>query len=507
LYTQTVHTMLDFKALFTSLPGPHLVIGIDDPTFTILYENEAHAQIGLTDTATAVGQPFFNIFPDTTAKFQETGISDLAESFRQVIHTGEPDTMPLLRYDIPDKDGTFQKRWWRATHYPVKDDIGELLCIYQSTADITEEIEARRQLELTQGQLDSALEVGLVSTWYWDVTSDVVIGDKNLAKHFGIDEAAAARGLPLQSFINSIDTADRPRVLKAIEATAKSGKHYEQEYKTYDKSGNAYWVIARGRRFQNEHLTYLAGTLIDVTSSKMAESENIRLRELNRVKDEFVSLASHQLRTPATSVRQYLNILIEGYAGALTDEQLSFIRTADAANSRQLKIIEGLLKTAQLDTSEYRITRRSSDFNTLVQRTIREYASFAASRDQHVIFDRHPTPLRTKIDRSEMSICLTNLIENASKYSPKHSTINIRTYEQNHSVVFEISDSGAGIAAQDQKKIFDKFARINNEFSSTTAGNGLGLYWVKRIVELHGGTIRVVSKIGQGSTFTIELPI
>ena len=230
-----------------------------------------------------------------------------------------------------------------------------------------------------------------------------------------------------------------------------------------------------------------------------------QLKEMNDAKDEFIALASHQLRTPATAVKQYLGILIEGYAGELSDKQTQFLKIANESNDRELMIINDLLKTARLDAKRYKLNKRPHRLNAFVTDVIKDFDSILASKSQTIAFE--PTDdIEVKLDKHEMKLALTNLIENAHKYSTDGSMITVSTKIEDDAVLICVHDEGVGIDSKDTSAIFEKFTRIPNALSDVTSGNGLGLYWVKRIIELHGGTVLVDSIPGKGTDFVLKLP-
>jgi signal transduction histidine kinase len=258
------------------------------------------------------------------------------------------------------------------------------------------------------------------------------------------------------------------------------------------------------------------GTQKDVSEfnrQKNLEATNLNLKKqrkqliaLNDAKDEFISIASHQLRTPTTTVKQYLGMLLEGYAGHLTDEQLSMIMTAYDNNERQLKIITDLLRVASVDAGKVRLNKAETDLAQLISAVISDMRASFDERKQKVIFNPPASQLSAQIDARLLRMVLENLIENAGKYSPKESTVKVSLGTDLGSTVLQISDNGVGIDKKDQAKLFHKFTRIENPMSASVGGTGLGLYWVKKIIDLHGGSIDIASTAGKGSTFTIKLP-
>ncbi len=265
---------IDFAELFNALPSAHIILLPNDPDFTIVAENDQHAKVAFSDKEKTIGKSIFESFPDTSEKFMESGISDLAESFRTVIRTKQPDSMEAIRYDLKGPDGKMATRYWRATHYPILNDHGDVAYILQATADITREIETGNQLDKTRQQLKDALSSGMVGTWTWDIGNDVVIGDSSMAVMFGVSTEEAAKGLSIAAFVDAMYPADRERVQKEIAAAMESGDRYYTEYRTLGKDGQIHWLIARGRIERDEagRPVQFPGVLVDITDRKHAEN-------------------------------------------------------------------------------------------------------------------------------------------------------------------------------------------------------------------------------------------
>jgi PAS domain S-box-containing protein len=265
---------IDHFELFQSMPGRHLVIGIDDPDFTLLDENAAHEEVAMVKRSDIIGRPFFDVFPDTSEYYKEHGVSEITLSFRRVIETGKPDSMAALKYDIRDSTGAMAERWWQATHYPLFDKDGKLYAIFQQTEDITEKLKADTSLSETKYQLEEALAIGQIGTWNWDVTHDIVIADANLARMFGIPDEEAAQGLSLETFTDSIYVDDQPSVLHAIQKAMAKRTTYEKEYRTVSRDGTIRSVIARGKVRENAsgEVSSFSGIIFDITDRKAAEN-------------------------------------------------------------------------------------------------------------------------------------------------------------------------------------------------------------------------------------------
>ncbi|MDB5178279.1 MAG: multi-sensor signal transduction histidine kinase [Patescibacteria group bacterium] len=227
--------------------------------------------------------------------------------------------------------------------------------------------------------------------------------------------------------------------------------------------------------------------------------------QLELAKDEFVSLASHQLRTPATGVKLILSMLSQGDFGDLTPKQKKYVDKAIQSNDHQLHIIESLLSAAQVDSGRMELERDSTDLVRVLHEAVNEHMAIIQDKQQEVFMDTPPKLILT-IDVSKIRMVIDNLLSNASKYSNPGDRIEIELTQQGPHIQLSVTDHGVGMPTADLKKLFTKFTRIKNELSTSAGGTGLGLFLVKNIVELHQGTVTVISDPGQGSKFTITLP-
>lgn len=229
-------------------------------------------------------------------------------------------------------------------------------------------------------------------------------------------------------------------------------------------------------------------------------------RENEVVKNEFLSLASHQLRTPATNVKQYLSLLLEGHLGKLTARQKEALTIAERNNETGISIINGLLDIAKVDLDQIQLRKEPVNIYSLAKGVADSYQPVARERRQTIRFRNPDKQAETLADPIYLKGVVENLIDNASKYSKPRTRITMDITSQPRTVRLAVTDQGVGIARQDTRKLFKKFSRIPNELSPSVDATGLGLYWVKRIVSLHRGRVMVKSAPGRGSTFTIELP-
>jgi signal transduction histidine kinase len=224
-------------------------------------------------------------------------------------------------------------------------------------------------------------------------------------------------------------------------------------------------------------------------------------------KDELLSLASHQLRTPATGVKQYLGMVLQGFAGDVPKDQQTLLEKAYASNDRQLNIINEILHLAKIDSGRIVLARQETDLGALVQDIINEQQRDIEAAN-HVVLLRLPRrPIIIHVDAHTLRMAIENILSNAIKYTPNGGEITIKVYKDIRRAYVRIKDTGIGIANNDIDKLFKQFSRLPNEMSLRVGGTGIGLYLAKHLVELHGGRIIVRSAPNKGSTFTIVLPL
>ncbi|MET0979707.1 MAG: PAS domain-containing sensor histidine kinase [Candidatus Saccharimonadales bacterium] len=243
-----------------------------------------------------------------------------------------------------------------------------------------------------------------------------------------------------------------------------------------------------------------------IAANKLLKHQRLELESLNNVKDAFISLASHQLRTPATGIKQFLGLLLEGYAGPLTDQQMTYVQKAYASNERQIDLVNSLLRTAQIDAGKVILNKSPANLEALIREIVESLRDVFETRKQTVEIIATEQLSDIYIDQARMRMVFENLIDNASKYTDDGGRIVITLSQKNLYASISIRDTGVGVSESDIKHIFDKFNRIPNKLSDKAGGTGLGLYWAKRIVDLHKGTIKVHSQIDVGTEFIIRIP-
>lgn len=314
---------------------------------------------------------------------------------------------------------------------------------------------------------------------------------------------------------------EQSHVKGAIKNAIANKITFQLEHRVNQADGSIGWTYSRAIPIMDDDGTIIEwfGAATDITERRnqfetsqrmqlLTEQRNALIK-VNQTKDEFIALASHQLRTPATAVKQYIGMMLGDFTGPLNDQQRKFLQTAYDSNERELRIINDLLRTAQIDSAipSSDMSAEVCDIIELTQEVINDLLTTVDRRGQMINLTTGEKTVYVRMDVTEMKLALSNLVENASKYSGLGTEIIVDISTNDNTVRIAVIDQGVGISTQDQERVYEKFTRIHNELSEKTSGTGLGLYWVKQIAEMHGGSIELKSKPGKGSTFTLKLPI
>lgn len=242
------------------------------------------------------------------------------------------------------------------------------------------------------------------------------------------------------------------------------------------------------------------------SATEELRSSNEQLRGLDTAKDEFVSMASHQLRTPLTSVKGLISMVLEGDAGKITKMQRQLLREAFTSSERMVHLISDFLNVSRVQTGKFMIERRTVDLAKVVKQEVRALETTAESRDLTFKLDTPAKPVEVEIDEGKIRQVIMNFIDNALYYSRPNTVITISLRVFPHEVKFEVIDHGIGVPVRQQVGLFTKFFRADNARTQRPDGTGVGLYLAKMVVDGHGGKILFASKEGKGSTFGFSLP-
>lgn len=232
-----------------------------------------------------------------------------------------------------------------------------------------------------------------------------------------------------------------------------------------------------------------------------------KLAEANRMKSEFISIVSHQLRTPLSNLNWAIELLMSGRLGKIEDKQTEYFRILKENTGRMGELVRDLLIVSRIETATLPLKKKGVVLTELIEGLILEFKPFATASNVKVRFQAPKSLPKAFVDPSQIRLVIENLLDNAIRYTKAKGIIEIKLEEGKRGLYFEIKDNGVGIPKEDQKYIFKKFFRSSNIMKYQTEGSGLGLYISKSIVEKSGGKTGFKSQEGEGSTFWFTLPI
>ncbi len=252
---------------------------------------------------------------------------------------------------------------------------------------------------------------------------------------------------------------------------------------------------------------------INVATKKLKETNlqlqdaNAHLKQLDTAKSEFLSIASHQLRTPISALKGYLSMLLEGDFGSVPEKQRKIISDLFESASRLARLINVFLNVSRIESGRFKLDKTTVDVNLLVESVLKELQGQFISKGLKVSFSPAKNMRKLFVDSDKVREVILNLIDNAIKYTPK-GRIEIVTLEEKNELHFICKDTGIGIRPNDAKSLFRKFVRGTGIAQVNTQGSGLGLYIAQRVVTEHGGRIWVESDgLEKGSSFQFVIPI
>jgi PAS domain S-box-containing protein len=286
------------------------------------------------------------------------------------------------------------------------------------------------------------------------------------------------------------------RVVEKIRRCFEAGEIWEDTFPLRGKDGEYRWFLSRAVPIHNEdgRIMRWFGTNTDITEQ----------RELERQKDAFIGIASHELKTPITGIKGYAQLLERRFRTAGDVQAAEMLRKMDRQIDRLTGLVEDLLDGTRAESGNLSIRPTSFDLNGLIDEIIEEIQQ---APPQHTIVRDLAASVTLVADRDRIGQVLTNLLTNAIKYSPQADRVIVRTARDGENIVISVQDFGIGIPAGMQPYVFERFFRVEGEDRASYSGLGLGLYIAAEFVKRHGGTIWVESEEGKGATVSFSLPL
>ena len=360
--------------------------------------------------------------------------------------------------------------------------------------------ESRRRVEAAHADLLATLETVPAALLIFNTDGSVRLRNRAATDVFGIEPQNPelrrnywARFKRIAKDGSSIPAEDW------ISARALRGEVVtNQELDIYHPDGRVFPILASGVPLHNE-LGHVAGAVV-------AFQDISRLREVDRMKDEFVAIVSHELRTPLTSIRGSVQLVLDEPDSVPDAEHRQLLQIALNNCERLVRIINDILDIAKMESGNITLHRKPVNIADIVRQSIQVVEGPA--RAATVTLDaKLPARLRpVMVDPDRIVQALVNLLSNAVKFAPQGSTVTVTAADSENLVTLTVSDQGEGIAPENLNRLFKKFQQVDSSSSRRTGGTGLGLAITKALVEQHGGRIYVDSEVNKGTRFSFTLP-
>jgi len=399
-------------------------------------------------------------------------------------------------FDIENEPRTFL-----INDQAVKDSEGKGIYIVSSSVDITERklIEQRlKESEEKYRLLFNNFPIGIgLST----IEGQVIDYNEAMGELTGYTKEELNKlGIP------AIYT-DQNEPSKAVNLLREFGKLRDYEIKFKRKDNTEFYGSLSLDLIEIKGVEIIQSTLKDITEKKEAELELIRL---NNLKSELLRRTSHELKTPLVSIKGFSDLLLEVHRDKLDDYVVSTIDEIKQGCLRLEALISDILKTSELESGAIELKKSREDLSFLIRLCVNEVRGFSDLRNQSIELEIHEK-VELDFEKEQIHQVISNLLNNAIKYTPRNGKIQIKSQIQNENISISVKDNGIGLSLNDRNQLFKQFGKIERFGQGLDVipdGSGLGLYISKKIIELHGGEIWVESEgMNRGSTFYFTLPL
>jgi two-component system CheB/CheR fusion protein len=354
--------------------------------------------------------------------------------------------------------------------------------------DISSRKEAEEALRQAKEKMERAMSIDTVGILYFKPNGAITGANDAFLHKCGYTREDANKGRLRWDDITPDEFM--PEARQKMEEFMTTGRIVPHEKQYIKKDGTRWWALSSAKRIGEEEGVEFT---IDISDHKILQQQ----------KDGFIAIASHELKTPVTSIKVYGEVLQERIEKTNDKENIQLVKKLNTQIGRLSKLIIDLLDTTNIVEGQLTLKVQPFDINELISEQVEEIKRLSKNQ---AFLEKLDKPKSIKADRERIGQVLTNLLSNAVKYSPAGSEITIATKNTRNGIQVSVQDNGIGIPENMLDNVFNRFFRISNTQTDTYPGMGLGLYISAKIIERHGGTISVESTEGEGSTFYFTLP-
>ncbi len=415
------------------------------------------------------------------------------EILDEVYTTGTPyygnEKKAVLEYD-----GELKEVYLNFVYQPMTNQEHQVEHIMVVAANVTETVLARKSIERAEEMLRLAINSAALGTWYIDANTREFIPSARMKEFFGFE---AFEEMTYEAAMRQIEQPYRNLVIQSVEEAIATGTNFDIEHPVIGRNdGKLRWLKSTGRLYPVEQgkPANFSGTILEITERKQDEQR----------KNDFISMVSHELKTPLTSLTAYIQLLLNKAEQQQDDFTVNALSKANQQVKKMAVMINGFLNVSRIGSGKIYLTIQEFDFSALANEVIDEMLVFTNTHK----FIFMPSPeIIVSADRDKIGQVISNFLSNAVKYSPSGKDITISCSQKGKQVELQVKDQGIGISVHDQQKLFERFYRIENKHTAHISGFGIGLYLCAEIIQRHQGKIWVESTIGCGSEFHFSLPL
>jgi len=331
----------------------------------------------------------------------------------------------------------------------------------------------------------------------------VIVTDDISVEHQSLKELLVRNNIALLVRLSSDVTNNQEGLGYIVLGTKKSGNPYgSQDVKVLEAAANELIIaIQNAMRFEEiEQFNITLQEKIDDATKKLRHT-NERLRVLDQTKDDFISMASHQLRTPLTSVKGYVSMVLDGDAGNISGTQRKLLTQSFLSSQRMVYLISDLLNVSRLKTGKFVIEPVPTDLSKVIEEEVDQLHETVKSRELTLTYHKPEHFPILNMDETKIRQVMMNFIDNAVYYTPAKGHIDVYLVDKGQSIEFTVVDDGIGVPKHEQHHLFSKFYRAHNAKRARPDGTGLGIFMAKKVIIAQGGAVIFKSTEGKGSTF------
>jgi two-component system sensor histidine kinase VicK len=484
IISQLTESNLRFKNLLHEATVGIIVLTGDELKVEIV--NETYAELIGRSTKDLLGQPLFSVIPEAEA------------DFRPVIDEVRLANQPVYIYDNPYMvyhEGRKIDGYLNVVYQPYHDTQTNLSGVMVVCHDVTEQVRSRLKVKKANELTNLAIEAARLGYWHLEPKDMTFVYNETFASLFGYE---GKEKMTYEQMLNQITEDYRADIRVEVDRAIRTGGNYDVTFTQRRFNDDAViWLRSIGKltQDQNGEFTIFSGFVFDITEQKLEEER----------KNNFISMVSHELKTPITSLSAYLQVL-EAKASKTRDNfTVNAVEKSIAQVKKMTAMINGFLNISRLESGKIYIDKERFDLAVLFRDIEAEFK--ATSSSHHISFHLR-NPADVTADRDKISQVIHNFISNAIKYSPAGTAIRVDCILQNNLLQVSVKDEGAGITVGDKDKIFDRYFRSETAVTGLVSGFGIGLYLSAEIIRLHGGQIWVDNDLhGKGAVFHFSVPV